>query len=79
MGKKRNLFIPVIVVILLIAVAFWLGELKPADTVSSDVDEMVQRVENALGDYFKGKAGDFSVLAGHSGGISFLPEGETRG
>ena len=32
MGKKRNLFIPVIVVILLIAVAFWLVKLKPTDT-----------------------------------------------
>ena len=53
MGKKRNLFIPVIVVILLIAVAFWLVKLKPTDTASSDVDEMVQRVENALGDDFK--------------------------
>lgn len=53
MGKKRNLFIPVIVVILLIAVAFWLVKLKPTDTASSDVDEMVQRVENALGDNFK--------------------------
>ena len=31
MGKKRNLFIPVIVVILLIAVAFWLVKLKPMD------------------------------------------------
>lgn len=50
---KRNLFIPVIVVILLIAVAFWLVKLKPTDTASSDVDEMVQRVENALGDDFK--------------------------
>ena len=53
MGKKRNLFIPVIVVILLIAVAFWLVKLKPTDTASSDVDEMVQRVENAFGDDFK--------------------------
>lgn len=53
MGKRRNLFIPVIVVILLIAVAFWLIKLKPTDTASSDVDEMVQRVENALGDDFK--------------------------
>lgn len=53
MGKKRNLFIPVIVVILLIAVTFWLVKLKPTDTASSDVDEMVQRVENALGDNFK--------------------------
>lgn len=53
MRKKRNLFIPVIVVILLIAVAFWLLKLKPTDTASSDVDEMVQRVENALGDDFK--------------------------
>ena len=53
MGKKRNLFIPVIVVILLIAVAFWLVKLKPTDTASSDVDEMVQRVEKALGYDFK--------------------------
>lgn len=53
MGKRRNLFIPVIVVILLIAVAFWLVKLKPTNTASSDVDEMVQRVENALGDDFK--------------------------
>ena len=53
MGKRKNLFIPVIVVILLIAVAFRLVKLKPTDTASSDVDEMVQRVENALGDDFK--------------------------
>ena len=53
MGKKRNIFIPAIVVILLIAVAFWLVKFKPIDTASSDVEEMVQRVENALGDDFK--------------------------
>lgn len=35
MRKKRNLFIPVIVVILLIAVAFWLLKLKPTDLTTS--------------------------------------------
>jgi len=29
------------------------GKIKPTDTASSDIDKMVQRVENALGDDFK--------------------------
>lgn len=53
MGRKRNLFIPAVVGVLLIAVAFWLVKAKSANTIPSDVDEMVQRVENALGDDFK--------------------------
>lgn len=53
MEKERNLFILLIPIILLLAAAFWFMKSKPENSVSSDFDEMVQRVENALGDDFK--------------------------
>ena len=53
MEKKWNLFILLIPIILLLAAAFWFMKSKPENSVSSDFDEMVQRVENALGDDLK--------------------------
>lgn len=53
MEKKRNLFILLIPIILLLAAAFCFMKSKPENSVPSDSDGMLQRVENDLGDDFK--------------------------
>lgn len=53
MGRKRNLLISGIVIILLLAAVFWFVKSKSVNTTSPDVDEIVQAVEKALDDDFK--------------------------
>lgn len=53
MGRKRNLLISGIVIILLLVAVVWFVKSKSVNTTSSDVDEIVQSVENALDDNFK--------------------------